>query len=384
MSNPYLISAVKLGMLMAIFMVPIVPSHTSAKLVFFLVLLIPMQSALGNMSIDKKFIHVFFAYLILFFLSIFEFQYDYALFMQFATTIAFGLLAVLMGRGASTNASLYLVGFTLFFILALFNFKEMAFAFALGVPRIDILSWQRDTNFMFGINRYLLALFVLVCTGLVAINKKKFFIYAIVIFYLVSAVYLGSRGHSLISTAFLLYFIISANIDNGVGRFIYLFSVAAATQAVFHFIIKDEQMMGLIELYERFESLVVNDDGPRNIILKSVLNCMKNGEVSVIGNALSVCANSDGVQDYDNTLLAVISYSGIMGGIVFAVFLAWSLVIMYKLNTPKSLNVIMAISFVVVLSMDVLLARPVIFLPLMLAVFDSLRNNPRDQRYCYG
>lgn len=142
--------------------------------------------------------------------------------------------------------------------------------------------------------------------------------------------------------------------------------------------------MGLIELYERFESLVVNDDGPRNIILKSVLNCMKNGEVSVIGNALSVCANSDGVQDYDNTLLAVISYSGIMGGIVFAVFLAWSLVIMYKLNTPKSLNVIMAISFVVVLSMDVLLARPVIFLPLMLAVFDSLRNNPRDQRYCYG
>lgn len=194
MSNPYLISAVKLGMLMAIFMVPIVPSHTSAKLVFFLVLLIPMQSALGNMSIDKKFIHVFFAYLILFFLSIFEFQYDYALFMQFATTIAFGLLAVLMGRGASTNASLYLVGFTLFFILALFNFKEMAFAFALGVPRIDILSWQRDTNFMFGINRYLLALFVLVCTGLVAINKKKFFIYAIVIFYLVSAVYLGAGG----------------------------------------------------------------------------------------------------------------------------------------------------------------------------------------------
>lgn len=288
---------------------------------------------------------------------------DVTLVLQFITAVSAGLVLMLARPNEPTPRGVILA-LAVLFTCGLFYFRTMMVGPFTGSSRLDVLLWQTETGLFFGINRYLLALFVVnavvVFSGMGNTLLRRVF----PVFYLAETILLGSKTHFFLA---LLVVLFQLTKELSTRRSGWLFIAGAALMALF----KYERIVGLFE--QNILRRVVNSigsfgDTPRGYIFSVFSDCLQRVS-GLIGDGVMECA-SERVRDLDNTFFFVVASGGFVSLLLFLAFIAIQLYLLgiSKISVPG--KIYLALGFLLLLNVDVLISKAFIFFPALLYVFN--------------
>jgi hypothetical protein len=239
-----------------------------------------------------------------------------------------------------------------FLVLILINASTLL----LSGSRLDVLEWQQATAYRYGINQFLSGLFAI--TVLFAISDiGRAYKRGIIVFYLFLAFFLGSRAHSLLSVLMLAVSELDVPVMGNRPRYISLigvFVVLTTTILGVGYLVDYELLLG------RFEEFWMFSESNRGPIFEIFASCLAD-RAQLIGDDVLRCTYQL-THDLDNSFMFVAS-SGLAAFAVFVVFLGWSFRLLYTSNLDKKWSFYIAFSLLVILSVDILVYRPLILLP---------------------
>jgi hypothetical protein len=339
--------------------IPVIAGMTTNRLslVIVLILLATLLHKL-RMKYDPRLVWIVIIYY-LFILSLYaELSVDLILALQFVTAAA-SLIFLLFLRNYIGQLNSFSLAIILVFILGLVFFNEMMLGPVIGMSRLDVLYWQRETGFFFGINKYLLALFMINAVLLFSNNEHHLLNKIFPLVYFCAALFLGSKTHLILSLlSLVVLFKKHARLN--------IKSAALIALLVVGMVLGFEVLLELFEknFSHRFSNIILRfDETPRGIILSAFLSCLSESEF-LYGNQIQECIKNE-VSDFDNSFFFVIASGGLVSLILFLILISLVLFVFQKSNIPTSSRIYMMFSYLTLLSVDVLVAKSFLFFPLL-------------------
>lgn len=284
---------------------------------------------------------------------------DQVFIFQFFSSLSLAILLFFISDLPGSSAT-YTPAVVVLFVSGFLYFPIMMYGPFLGVNRYDILIWQQDTSFFFGINRYLLALYVvnailLFSSGVNPVIKNGF-----LLFYLAEAVFLGSRTHLLLSASAALL-VLAQELRKGGYRH---FAVMSLVAIMIYFSSEIYAVLEVNVIRRVMAGIASFDTSPRGIILNEFLECAKTSNV-LYGNEIMQCVNRK-VSDLDNTFLFVMASGGLLTLCLFSVMLFLLGFFIAKSKVTLAAKFYLMLSFMFLLSVDVMVSKTALFFPVVI------------------
>jgi hypothetical protein len=311
-----------------------------------------------NSPVDINLLIFGLLYLLLVVLSVEAITMDENYRLMYVSTliVAFALPVI---RFRDLNNQVLMATTLMFFTLVLLNAGVLLTSAFSGGTRLDVLVWQKETAFVYGINKFLTGLFAI--SVLFAISDvKRLYKFLIVFLYVVLSVFYGSRSHSLLATV--LFVLNATDVRRDChGRYVNrmvkgAFIVIAAAFLLAYFIDYNVVLERASNLFLNFTS------SNRWPVFEVFVKCLSENP-QLFGADILLCTQ-EVTYDLDNTFAFVMASSGFAGFAVFSLLLLWSLYLLYKSRLGAKWVAYIFFSMLVILNVDILVYRPVILLPL--------------------
>lgn len=341
--------------------VPITNGVSTLRIIPLLVILaVPIFILRKNLLLDKNILIFNALYLFLVALSFEAMTLDVNYRLMYLSTLIVSFTLPLI-KVRELNGNILIGAALIFFTLVLFNADILLTSAFTGGSRIDVLEWQKESAFIYGINKFMMGLFT-ICVLFLISDIKRLYKFLVAFLYLFLAVFYGSRSHSLIAVILLLTNEIGAiggNIKIYKNKLIKSGFVIVVSALVIGYLVDYNVVL------ERTTNLVSNFSASNRWRTYEIfISCMSE-YIQGVGVDVLLCTR-EVTYDLDNSFAFVAASSGIVGLAVFSLLLIWSLVLLYKSGLNAKWVASIYFSMLIILNVDILVYRPVILLPIFI------------------
>ena len=317
-------------------------------------------------TLNKHVLFVAYLYLLLIVLSVDSFHLHryYSLMYLLTIPILIGLAAV---GSKKVNYYVLFIVLIIFLFLVSLNSDGLFIHYFSSDGRLAVLKYQKEVGYVYGINKFLAGVFVLCLLFALSDVGAKYKI-ALCCLYFLFVVFVASRSHFILSLLMLvLVFLDSINFSRlRVTEMIKILLLIFSLFSILYFVDLEVVTNRAYRLFFDFES------SNRFFSFDIFFKCANSTQV-FYGSDLLECTLTK-LSDLDNTFMYVMGSAGFVGFVVFMAIMVWYVVLMYNSRVKVWWKAYVMLSFVILLSIDILIYRPIFFLPLFVYLFTRHSN----------